>query len=150
MRITEFVIYHVRIPLRKPVRHASHARSDTESLVVRCRLDNGTFGWGEGLPREYVTGESIDDAWTLLQATDFSKQLAAPFTDLPEAIVLLDRFQLTRPTVDDRDCFGNSVRCALELSVLDAVCRSLQQPLSSVTPLLPETAPIRAQHERVR
>ncbi len=150
MRITEFVIYHVRIPLRKPVRHASHARSDTESLVVRCRLDNGTFGWGEGLPREYVTGESIDDAWTLLKATDFSKQLAAPFTDLPEAIVLLDRFQLTRPTVDDRDCFGNSVRCALELSVLDAVCRSLQQPLSSVTPLLPETAPIRAQHERVR
>jgi L-alanine-DL-glutamate epimerase-like enolase superfamily enzyme len=95
MRITEFVIYHVRIPLRKPVRHASHSRSDTESLVVRCRLDNGALGWGEGLPREYVTGESIDDAWTLLQATDFSKQLAAPFNDLPEAISLLDRFQLT-------------------------------------------------------
>lgn len=150
MRITEFVIYHVRIPLRKPVRHASHARSDTESIVVRCRLDNGTLGWGEGLPREYVTGETIDDAWALLQTTDFAKQLAAPFSDLPEAIAMLDRFQLTRPKADDRDCFGNSVRCALELSVLDAVCRSIQQPLSVVTTLLPETAAIRAQHERVR
>ena len=150
MRVTEITAFHVRIPLRKPVRHASHARTDTESLVVRCRLDNGVVGWGEGLPREYVTGETIDDAWKLLQTTDLPRQLGGTLTGIPDAFGALDQFQLTRPAVDDRDCFGNSVRCAIELSLLDAVCRTEQQPLSAITALLPETAAIRANDTSAR
>lgn len=150
MRVTEITAYHVRIPLRKPVRHASHARTDTESLVVRCRLENGVVGWGEGLPREYVTGETIDDAWKLLQTTDLPRQLGGTWTGIPDALGAVDQFQLTRPAVDDRDCFGNSVRCAIELSVLDAVCRTEQQPLSAIMALLPETAAIRANSSSAR
>ena len=150
MRVSELTAFHVLIPLRKSVRHASHARTDTESLVVRCRLDNGIVGWGEGLPREYVTGETIDTAWDLLQATDLKRQFNTPWTGLADTITSLDQFQLTRPVIDERDCFGNSVRCAIELSVLDAVCRTEQRPLSAVTALLPETKAIRANHDRVR
>ena len=150
MRVTELTAYHVRIPLRKSVRHASHSRTDTESLVVRCRLDNGTTGWGEGLPREYVTGETIDDAWELLQSKDIRQQLSASWTGIRDTLETLDRFQLSRPARDERDCFGNSVRCAIELSVLDAVFRSEQRPLSDLTELLPETMAIRAKHDRVR
>ncbi|MBS0205510.1 MAG: dipeptide epimerase [Planctomycetes bacterium] len=150
MRVTEITAYHVRIPLRKPVRHASHARIDTESLVVRCRLENGVIGWGEGLPREYVTGETIDDAWKLLQTSDLPRQLGGRWTGIPDAIAALDQFQVTRPAADERDCFGNSVRCAIELSVLDAVCRTQQQPLSVVTTLIPETVAIRSSQDFVR
>ena len=150
MQVQEITAYHVRIPLRKSVRHASHERTDTESLVVRCRLDNGIVGWGEGLPREYVTGETIDAAWKMLQATDVFRQLAGPWAGIAQAITSLEQFQLARPVADDRDCFGNSVRCAIELSVLDAVCRTERQPLSSVTSLLPETAAIRAGYHQVR
>lgn len=150
MRVTEITAFHVRIPLRKPVRHASHARTDTESLVVRCRLENGVVGWGEGLPREYVTGETIDDAWKLLQTTDLPRQLGGTWNGIPDALGALDQFQLTRPAVDDRDCFGNSVRCAIELSLLDAVCRTEQQPLSAIMALLPETAAIRANASSTR
>ncbi len=150
MRVSELTAFHVLIPLRKSVRHASHARTDTESLVVRCRLDNGIVGWGEGLPREYVTGETIDTAWDLLRTTDLKRQFSAPWTGLADTITSLDQFQLTRPVIDERDCFGNSVRCAIELSVLDAVCRTEQRPLSAVTALLPETMAIRANHDRVR
>jgi len=150
MRVKELTVSHVLIPLRKSVRHASHARTDTDSLVVRCQLDNGVVGWGEGLPREYVTGETIDSAWDLIQGTDLSRQMAGPWDGLPQAMACLDQFQLTRPQPDDRDCFGNSVRCAIELSVLDAVCRTVQQPLSAVTSLLPETMAVRAKADRVR
>ncbi len=150
MHATELTAYHVRIPLRKPVRHASHVRTDTESLLIRCRLDDGRVGWGEGLPREYVTGETIDTAWNMLQATDIRGQLAGHWASSSDAIAALDRFQLARPTVDDRDCYGNSVRCALELSVLDAVCRVEGRPLSNVTALVPETIAIRAEHHQVR
>jgi muconate cycloisomerase len=150
MQVSELTVHHARIPLRKPVRHASHERSDTESLVVRCRLDNGVVGWGEGLPREYVTGETIDAAWELVQATDVLRQLAGRWKGIADAVASLDHFQLKRPAIDDRDCFGNSVRCAIELAVLDAVCRTEQKPLRAVTALLPETMAVRGSCNRVR
>lgn len=150
MRVSEFTVYHVCIPLRKSVRHASHERTDTESLVVRCRLDDGTEGWGEGLPRDYVTGESIQSAWEMLQQTDFSATLGEPWGGLGETLASLDRFQLRRPVVDPRDCYGNSVRCAIELSLLDAVCRREQRPLSDVTALLQEARAIQDAKSDVR
>ena len=44
MRVAELTAFHVRIPLRKPFRHASHTRSDTDNVLVRCVLDDGTAG----------------------------------------------------------------------------------------------------------
>ena len=150
MRISELAAFHVRIGLRKPIRHASHARSETDSIVVRCRLADGTTGWGEGLPREYVTGETIDSAWSLLKATDLKGQLGGEIGGLREAIPRLQLFRLPRQPDDPRGCFGNSVRCAIELSVLDAVCRAEGVPLSAVTERMPETIAIRERRERVR
>jgi L-Ala-D/L-Glu epimerase len=150
MRIAEFVVRRVRIPLKKEIRHASHARTETASLVVECRLDNGQVGWGEGLPREYVTGETIDDAWALLAAADLPQQLGGSFATLAEALALLNQFRMPPRAGDDRGCFGNSARCAIELAVLDACCRSLGVPLSDVTVAVPETMAIRERSERVR
>ncbi len=150
MRICELTAFHVRIGLRKPIRHASHARSDTDSIVVRCRLADGTIGWGEGLPRDYVTGETIDSAWSLLKSSNLSGQLAGEIPGLREAIPRLQLFRLPPHPGDGRDCFGNSVRCAIELSVLDANCRAEGVPLSAVTELMPETIAIRERRERVR
>lgn len=150
IHVTELTVHHVHIPFRKRVEHASHARVDTESLVVRCQLSDGTVGWGEGLPREYVTGETIDTAWNMLHATNLPQQLARSWSGLSETIRTLDQFQLMRPGPDDRDCFGNSVRCAIEISILDAVCRFEKRPLSSVTELLPETIAIRSRSESAR
>jgi muconate cycloisomerase len=52
MRIQGIVAHQVRVPPRNKVKHESHERTDTASIVVCCRLDDGTEGWGEGLPRE--------------------------------------------------------------------------------------------------
>ncbi len=150
MKISELAAFHVRIGLRKPIRHASHARSETDSIVVRCRLADGTTGWGEGLPREYVTGETIDSAWSLLKETDLAGQLGGEIGGLREAIPRLQLFRLPKQADDVRECFGNSVRCAIELSVLDAVCRADGVPLSAVTERMPETIAIRERRERVR
>ncbi|MEK6257944.1 MAG: enolase C-terminal domain-like protein [Planctomycetota bacterium] len=150
MRICELAAFHVRIGLRKEIRHASHARSETDSIVVRCRLADGTTGWGEGLPREYVTGETIDSAWSLLSSADLAGQLAGEIGGLREAIPRLQLFQLPQQPGDVRECFGNSVRCAIELSVLDAVCRAEGVPMSAVTERMPETIAIRERRERVR
>ena len=76
MKIAELTAFHVRIPLRKPIRHASHRRTETDNLLVRCVLEDRTEGYGEGVPREYVTGETIDSALALLNRSDLAAQRA--------------------------------------------------------------------------
>src|SRR3954465_12592829 len=75
MKVTELVAYVVRVPLKKRIKHASHARTETDNVLVRARLNDGSVGWGEGVPREYVTGESADSALDLLKETDLKAQL---------------------------------------------------------------------------
>ncbi|MFQ5731852.1 MAG: dipeptide epimerase [Planctomycetaceae bacterium] len=150
MRIAEFITYHARIPLRKTIRHASYVRSANDTLVVRCRLNDGTEGWGEGLPRPYVTGETIETAWQHLQNVDLFGVWGESFDGLPNALQLCRRFELPPPPPDRRDCFGHSVRCAIELSVLDAVGRAEGVPLSQVASHVPETAGILDAKDQVR
>src|SRR5437868_878976 len=135
VKIAELTAFHVRIPLRKPVRHASHTRTSTDNLVVRCVLDDRTEGFGEGVPREYVTGETIDSALALLRRSDLAAQLD-PCRDFAAAAALAERLRLAPVPGDDRDCAGNAARCAVELALLDAYGRRFGEPLSAVTRLL--------------
>jgi L-alanine-DL-glutamate epimerase-like enolase superfamily enzyme len=151
MRIQSLDAYHVCIPLRGKVQHASHARTDTHSIVVCCRLDDGTEGWGEGLPREYVTGETIETAWEQFRSADWPRMLGERFSDLGEAIVLCERIRLDAGNVPGRrDCFGNSLRCAVEIAILDAATQACGRPLSDVTSLISETVGLRQNETRVR
>jgi muconate cycloisomerase len=135
LRIVELTACHVRVTLRKPVRHASHTRDATDNVLVRCVLDDRTEGFGEGVPREYVTGETIDTAVDLLRRSDLTAQLE-PCADFARAVALAERLRLAPVPGDDRDCQGNAARCALELALLDAYGRRFGQPLSAVTPLV--------------
>jgi muconate cycloisomerase len=134
VRVVEITAFLVRIPLRRPVRHASHTRSHTDNLVVRCVLEDGTEGFGEGVPREYVTGETAESALELLQQSDVPSQLA-PCRDFTAAVALAERLRLAPVPGDDRGCQGNAARCAQELALLDAYGRHFRQPLSAVTRL---------------
>ncbi|MEY3175111.1 MAG: L-Ala-D/L-Glu epimerase [Planctomycetota bacterium] len=144
MRIHRLTAFHVPIALRRPVRHASHERFANDTLIIRCVLDDGSTGWGEGLPRTYVTGESIDSAWRQLQQTSFTPLRDARFDSPAAAAAAIDAFALAAvppdPGVAPRECFGNAVRCAIELAILDAACRSAGMPLGSLIRLLPQCA----------
>jgi L-alanine-DL-glutamate epimerase-like enolase superfamily enzyme len=135
MRVVELTAFQVHVPLRKPIRHASHARSSSDNLLVRCVLADNTQGFGEGVPRDYVTGETIDSSLALLKQTDFISQLG-PCRDFQEAVALAERLQLAPVPGDDRQCRGNAARCAVELAILDAYGRRFGVPLASVPSLI--------------
>lgn len=149
MRIAELTAHEAAIGLKKKIRHASHTRSANRSLLVCCRMDDGTTGWGEGLPRSYVTGETIETAITQFAESDLSRQLGGSITSWGDAIGLMDELVLGGAPAGQRDCFGNTVRCAIELAMLDAVGRRLGEPLSRVTAQLPEVAGLRSRSETV-
>ena len=50
------------IPFKLSFQHASAARTSTQTIWVRAKGRDGGIGFGEGCPREYVTGESLQSA----------------------------------------------------------------------------------------
>ncbi len=128
VKVSELTAYQVRIPLRKTIRHASHTRDSTENVVVRCVLHDGTEGFGEGVPREYVTGETIDEAINSLQESDLGAQLES-CPDFAHAVAMAERLRLTPVPGDDRKCRRNAARCAVELALLDAYGRHFGETL---------------------
>jgi muconate cycloisomerase len=134
-RVVELTGFHVRIPLRRTIRHASFERNQTENLVVRCLLDDGSEGYGEGVPREYVTGEAPDSALKLLRSSKLHEQIAF-CGSFDEAVAMAERLRLAPVPGDERGRQGNAARCALELALLDAFGRSFGESLQAVTRLL--------------
>ncbi len=135
MKVVALAAYHVRIPLYRAIQHATQFRTETDNVVVRCELADGTVGWGEGVPRDYVTGETTDTALSLLKASALAGQLG-DWKDLPAVAVGAERLALKPVPGDDRGIGGNAARCAVELAVLDAFGRHFGAPLSRLVQLL--------------
>jgi L-alanine-DL-glutamate epimerase-like enolase superfamily enzyme len=122
---------HVRVPLRRPIRHASHQREDSSSLVVAVTLDGGIRGYGEGVPRSYVTGETIESTFAALSRFDTASALGIP-ADAADVVGRLDQLELPETAGDPRGMDGNAARCALELAILDAYGRRFGQSVGAM------------------
>ncbi len=143
-------LYHVLVPLRKPIRHASFERGTSDNLVVRVTLGDGTIGHGEGIPRSYVTGETIDSTFASLSSLDLPRLLGEP-ADLLGLVRRLESFALPEAEADPRGMAGNSARCALELALLDAYARRERRSVGDAVRMVasarellhPEPRPVR-------
>ncbi len=126
MRLTRLSAYHVRIPLKHKVRHASHVREETDSLIVRCELDNGMVGWGEGLPRPYVTGESIDNVKKVLPTLKdgaFAENIITRGLDLT-ALKIGDRLRVGEEVILEITQIGKECHnqgCAIKKATGDCI-----------------------------
>jgi L-Ala-D/L-Glu epimerase len=126
-------MYHVEVPLKKPIRHASHSRESSDNLVVRVRLAGGETGFGEGVPRSYVTGETIESTFATIAAFDAGRVIGDP-CDYPSLFARLWEWTPAETANDVRGMAGNSARCALELALLDAYGRRFGRCLGDVVP----------------
>lgn len=126
MTVQSIDLYHVAVPLKKPIRHASHERTSSDNLVVRVTLEGGQVGYGEGIPRPYVTGETIESTFDTLASSDWSRAIGRP-ASLEDVLRRLESLKLPETESDPRGMAGNSARCALEVALLDAYGRRFGQ-----------------------
>jgi muconate cycloisomerase len=150
MQIAELKVHIVRLRLRKEFKHASFSRRWSDNLIVRCRLTDGTIGWGEGVPREYVTGESPQGALAQLAATDLGAQLHADCGCWVDVIRLCEGYRPAVLADDPRGCRASAHRCAVELSILDAFGKLFGSPLRELTAQYPAAREIRGESPRVQ
>ena len=85
MRNRRIELFRVAVPLKKEIKHASHSRTESENLVVRVELAGGQAGYGEGVPRPYVTGETVDSAFEVLGRHDWARIVGQP-RDFADAV----------------------------------------------------------------
>ncbi len=142
-------IYHVAIPLLKKVQHASATHETSENLVVEAVLADGTSGFGEGVPRPYVTGETMETATDELLHVELDAFLQPPGS-FGEVVRRCRELTMPGAARDPRRAFGNAARCALETALLDAYGRLFRVPMAAVFDHLPEVRPIRQRRSRVR
>src|SRR5215212_281648 len=62
MRIVELDVLEVRFPFRISFGHALTSRKSSTNVVVVARAEDGNVGFGESVPRDYVTGETPSGA----------------------------------------------------------------------------------------
>jgi muconate cycloisomerase len=134
MTISSLKLFRVAVPLKKVVRHASFERSTSENLVARVTLADGTIGYGEGVPRPYVTGETLESAFTALESRDWARIVGCP-ADFGQLVDRLTALEIPENQADPRGMAGNAARCALEVAVLDAYARRFGESLGKAIDL---------------
>jgi muconate cycloisomerase len=134
-RIRRITLFRVAVPLKKEIKHASHSRTDSENLIVRVELSGGEVGHGEGVPRPYVTGETVDSAFAMLRPHDWPSMVGQP-RDFAELVRRVEALSLPEIDNDPRGMAGNAARCALELALLDAYGRHFGEPLGRAIDLV--------------
>jgi L-alanine-DL-glutamate epimerase-like enolase superfamily enzyme len=123
--VTELQLVAVDLPFKTAFRHAAAARTTSESLFLRARLDSGAEGWGESLPRAYVSGEPREEAFALLRDTILPALLGRSFQSLAEVTSFLEKCDGKAPSEWVRpDVPQSSAWCSVDLALLDAFGRT--------------------------
>jgi L-Ala-D/L-Glu epimerase len=123
--VTELQLFAVDLPFKTAFHHAAAVRTTSESLFLRMALDSGVDGWGEALPRAYVSGESRQDAFALLRDQVLPALVGRRFQSLPEVVSFLEKCDGKAPTEwVPPDVPQTSAWCCVDLALLDAFGRA--------------------------
>ena len=127
MWLKKIDLYLLQIQLCMPIKHYLAERTHSENLVVKVVTDSGVVGFGEGIARQYVTGEVMEASLRFLQ-DHLIPQLngfhpSGP-SDLIEALAEL--------LSEDNRAQAPAACCALELAILDAAGKTWSQSIAQM------------------
>lgn len=141
VRIERGAVAALRLPLVEEFAHALSDRDHSDSILVEVITDDGTTGYGEGMPRDYVTGESLE------ASIDHVAAVLWPYACglvLPQPVDLREGFDALRSltegfpssdlVADSPVIAWNAARCAMELALIDACTRGSSISLGQLIP----------------
>lgn len=129
-QIKSFEIYPTDLPFKKAFKHTAAERKTSDSIFLKCNLGTGTVGYGECLPRQYVTGESRQSACDILQHYILPQLLGNSFASFGEVKNFLTNCNGKAP-VDwvESDVPQTAAWCAVDLALLDAFGKEFKESI---------------------
>jgi L-alanine-DL-glutamate epimerase-like enolase superfamily enzyme/pyrroloquinoline quinone (PQQ) biosynthesis protein C len=136
-RIEALTIYRLRIPFHQTFRHALHSREESDAVIVKVIDSDGRRGFGESLPRSYVTGETTESMIARIRehlAPRVFSQSFAPgwetFEYLQSVVPEWTRQEGRQSSI----AAWNAAFCAVELALLDWSLRADHCALADLLP----------------
>jgi L-alanine-DL-glutamate epimerase-like enolase superfamily enzyme/pyrroloquinoline quinone (PQQ) biosynthesis protein C len=135
--IDKVTIYRLRIPFHQAFSHALHSREESDAVIVRVADSQGRAGFGEGVARSYVTGETTDTMIARIREHLAPRIFQQSFAPGWETFEYLQTVMPDWSRNDDQKSSvvaWNAAFCAVELALLDW---SLRLDHSSLADFLP-------------
>lgn len=129
MQIKSFDVFLLQIPFRLSFSHSKAARRASDSILVRCVLNDGTVGYGESLPRPYVTGETMQRVAENLIKRFLPRLQSFDPCDFDEVTARCENlYEEMRKAFPDAGRYIGASVCAAELALLDAYGKHFGKP----------------------
>ena len=136
LKVTSAESRPFRLELRMNIAHSLASRNFTDNIFVEIQSDSGLSGFGECVPRKYVTGETTEsvlkasgDIFPLLKEKSFSS---------PDEVVTFLQ-DIGKSTIGTRN---PAALCAVELSLLDLAGKTWGISVSDITGLEKSEEPL--------
>ncbi|MFH2127878.1 MAG: enolase C-terminal domain-like protein [Pseudomonadota bacterium] len=126
MQIKKLNAYLIHWPFNLAVSHSLADNTATDNIVVALVDGQGRVGYGEGVPRSYVTGETVQGSLEALQR-DLAPLVLGASLEPEEALGWLEK--RGGPKLVDR-C--PAAACAVETALLDLAGRAMERPVSAL------------------
>ena len=133
MKLVSATLYALDLPFVEAFRHSLRERTSGDSIVVRVRDEDGNEGFGEGVPRPYVTGESAEFMWEHLPRL-WSAAAPRPLPELDGPDVLAAVADWLPPAPSLGILADNATRACLETAALDCLLRGRGASLGHLLP----------------
>jgi muconate cycloisomerase len=136
-RIESMTIYQLRIPFHQAFRHALQNREDSDAVIVKVTDNGGRSGFGESLPRSYVTGETSETMIARIREQLAPKIFSQSFAPGWETFEYLQGVmpEWTKSKEEQNNIVAwNAAFCAIELALLDWSLRADHCALGDLLP----------------
>ena len=127
MWLKKIDLYLLQIQLCMPIKHYLADRTHSENLVVKVVTDSGEVGFGEGIARQYVTGEVMEASLRFLQDHLIPQLNGFHPSEPPDLIEALAEL-----LSEDNRAQAPAACCALELAILDAAGKTWSQSVAQM------------------
>ena len=127
MWLKKIDLYLLQIQLCMPIKHYLAERTHSENLVVKVVTDSGVVGFGEGIARQYVTGEVMEASLRFLQDHLLPQLNGFHPSGPPDLIEALAEL-----LSEDNRAQAPAACCALELAILDAAGKTWSQSVAQM------------------
>jgi len=125
-RIEMLTIYQLGIPFHQAFKHALHSREESDAVIIKVTDSDGRVGFGESLPRSYVTGETTESMIARVREHLAPRILRESFAPGWETVEYLESVLPDWTPSDDKNksvLAWNAAFCAVELALLDWTLR---------------------------
>ena len=129
MKIVHARLIATNIAFNLPFNHASHSRDVSRGLLLALTTDDGSVGYGEALPRPYVTGETNESVAQHAIDSVLPSLMNQPFESFSQLLHWLQGFHSRYDAIKNTEV---CIKTLVELALLDAWSKSSEQPIAKL------------------